>query len=50
MAFYDNEMYFNDGSLLGRDGIHLSKNRMRSSGSRLANGEMGFKLKVGPKG
>lgn len=43
-GFYDSELYFNDYSLLGRNGIHLSKKGKRSSVSRQSQfGEMGFK-------
>ena len=36
-GFYDNETFFDDYSLLGRDGIHLSRRGKGIFGSRLAN-------------
>ena len=36
-GFYDNGTFFDDYSLLGRDGIHLSRRGKGIFGSRLAN-------------
>ncbi|KAM6036240.1 uncharacterized protein LJ206_001286 [Theristicus caerulescens] len=36
-GFYDNEAFFDDYNMLGRDGIHLSRRRKGSFSNRLAN-------------